>query len=106
VGLLLRVAQQESGFDPKAYNSRTTASGMMQIVPKWHPGVDPFDPAQAVPYAAKYLSTLHNQFGTWKLALAAYNWGPGNLKKYGIDNAPTETRNYYTEILADVPGAV
>lgn len=106
-GLLVRVAQQESGFDPQAYNKSSGASGMMQIVPKWHPDIkNPYDPVYAIPYAAMYLRQLYNQFGSWRLALAAYNWGPGNLKNKGIAAAPLETRNYMAQILADLPGVV
>lgn len=105
-GLLVRVAQQESGFDPNAKNAKSGAAGMMQIVPKWHPELsNPYDPVLAIPYAAKYLRQLYDQFHSWKLALAAYNWGPGNLQKYGISKAPAETRNYVAQITSDVPVA-
>jgi soluble lytic murein transglycosylase-like protein len=58
------------------------------------------DPAKAIPGAATYLARLYKATGTWRGALAAYNWGLGNLNKYGIDKAPAETRDYYTTILA------
>ena len=88
---------------------------MMQIIPRWHPSLDPgdaaaderaaLDPFQAMDYAAKYLSSLQRQFGTWKLALAAYNWGPGNLAKnlHAPGRWPAETLAYVAEITADVP---
>lgn len=101
--LLARVAYQESSFNPDAYNVATTASGLMQIVPRWHPEiVDPFNPSEAIPYAAKYLRELYDKTGSWKMALAAYNWGIGNLQKYGIQHAPEETRNYVAQISHDV----
>ena len=113
--LLLRLAQQESYFNPLATNP-SGAQGMMQIVPKWHPGVDPFKPEEAIPYAGKFLLDNFNRFGTWRAALAAYNWGPGNVKaalnKHSgdIDSVlmdvklvPLETRNYVAQITADVP---
>lgn len=102
-GLLGRVAFQESRFNPEAYNKGSGASGLMQIVPKWHPGVNPWNPNEAVPYAAKYLTQLHQQFGSWDKALAAYNWGPQNLKELlskpekrdnWVAHLPKETRNY------------
>jgi soluble lytic murein transglycosylase-like protein len=99
-GLLSRVAYQESRYNPDAYNP-SGASGIMQIIPKWHPGVDVWNPTEAIWYAAKYLRQLYNQFGSWTYALAAYNWGPGNLSRKGIDNAPLETRNYIAEITRD-----
>lgn len=108
--LLARLLMQESDFNPNAHNVRTDARGMAQIVPRWHPNiVDPFDPNEAIPYAAKYLARLHNNFGSWDVALAAYNWGWGNINKLigqygnnGFEHMPEETRNYVTQILGDV----
>lgn len=100
-GLLSRVAYQESRYNPRAI-SPANAQGIMQIVPKWHPNVDPFDARESIYYAAKYLRYLRNQTGNWTLALAAYNWGIENLTRKGIENAPTETRNYIAQIGADV----
>lgn len=115
--LLARVAYQESRFRPDIISGQTESSagaqGIMQIVPKWHPGVNPLNPPEAIAYAGKYLKKLHMQFGQWDKALAAYNWGPGNLgkaiKTYG-DNwlyaAPTETQNYVIQIVEDIPEAI
>lgn len=107
--ILSRVAFQESSFNPNAYN-RSGATGLMQIVPRWHPSVkNPNDPNEAIPYSASYLSRLKRQFGTWDKALAAYNWGEGNLQKsinrHGDDwrnHLPAETANYVTDIGGDV----
>ena len=109
--LVARVAEQESNFDPGAYNARSGASGMMQIIPKWHPGVNvtDLDPRDDILYAAKYLRENHNRFGSWSKALAAYNWGPGNLSK-AIDthagnwlaHAPRETQNYVRNVTGDL----
>lgn len=106
-GLLVRVAYQESRFRPEIINgslqSGAGAIGIMQIVPKWHPDVNPYDPFDSIDYAAKYLRRLHNQFGSWELALAAYNWGPGNVGKSPyFDEWPKETRDYVTQISSDV----
>lgn len=104
--LLVRVGEQESYFDPQAYNDGSGASGIMQLVPRWYPGVDPFNPSQAIPAAAESLRDYYDEFGAWSLALAAYNWGPGNLKN-ALDNDrpitawPTETRNYIVDIVGD-----
>jgi soluble lytic murein transglycosylase-like protein len=101
VGLLSRVAWQESHYKPDAV-SPDGASGIMQIVPRYHPGVDPFDPAQAISYAAGYLRDLFNRFDSWPLALAAYNAGPGKVEKYsGIPPFP-ETVEYVYGIMRDV----
>lgn len=107
--ILSRVAMQESSFNPSAYN-KSGASGLMQIVPRWHPTVkNPNDPNEAIPYSAKYLSELKKKFGTWDKALAAYNWGPGNVSKsigkHGDNwrnHLPAETANYVSEIGHDV----
>lgn len=107
-GLLERVAWQESRFRDDIITGKTVSSagaqGIMQIVPRWHPGVDPLDPAEAIPYAASYLRSLYRQFGTWRLALAAYNWGPGNISKYRDqpERWPAETIAYARDITRDL----
>ena len=112
--LLGRVAYQESRFRQDIISGETVSSagaqGLMQIVPRWHPNVDPLDPFDSIKYSAKYLKKLHSMFGSWDKALAAYNWGMGNLRKaiaqYGdgwINYAPKETQNYVKEITADIP---
>lgn len=45
---------------------------------------------------------LYRQTGDWAQALAAYNWGIGNVRRKGLAAAPAETRNYYAGILADI----
>lgn len=107
--LLVRQAFQESRFRDDIVSGQLASSdgaiGIMQIVPKWHPTVDPLNVPAAIDYAARFLKQLRTQFGSWELALAAYNAGPGNVLKYnGIPPFP-ETQNYVMEILADVPRA-
>lgn len=110
-GLLEAVAYRESRFRPEIINgqlrSGAGAVGIMQVIPKFHPELGEagaLDPKRAIPYAANYLRTLRDRFGTWPLALAAYNWGPGNLNGKDLvdgvigDDWPTETRNYVAEI--------
>lgn len=105
-GILSRMAYQESRFRDDIITgevkSSAGATGLMQIIPRYHPNVDPLDPVASIYYAAKYLKGLYNQFGTWAQALAAYNWGPGNLDEFGIANAPSETRNYVMQISNDI----
>lgn len=98
--LLREVARAESSFNPEAWNSESGASGLMQFLPSTAEelGIDPWLPAQAIEGAARYLRTLYGQFGSWPKALAAYNWGPGNLSKKGLANAPEETRKYTEQI--------
>lgn len=100
--MLSRVAYQESRFNETALNKSSGAQGMFQIVPKWHPTAKPYEWRAAADYAAQYLRQLYKQFGTWSKALAAYNWGPGNVSKYGLSRAPAETDNYYKQIMADI----
>lgn len=104
--MLLRLAYQESRFRDDIITGRTVSSagakGMFQLMPLHWKYVDPTDWQASADYAGAELRRLYRVFGTWALALAAYNWGEGNLKKYGIASAPRETRNYYAEILADI----
>lgn len=106
-GLLVRVAYQESRFRPEIISGALTSSagaiGIMQIVPKWHPDVNPYNAYESIDYAGSYLAKLHKQFGSWELALASYNWGPGNVsKKPHFDSWPLETQNYVAQISNDV----
>lgn len=107
--LLGRLLYQESRFRDDIISGKTVsragAVGIAQIVPKWHPDINPLDVAASIDYAAKYLRNLFNRFGNWGDALAAYNWGQGNLSKYKqglIAKMPSETVNYVNEISRDV----
>lgn len=107
-GLLARLLWQESRFKPNAENP-SGAIGIAQIIPRWHPQVGEAgarDPFRAIPYAAQYLRENYNKFGTWPLALAAYNWGPGSVSaaltnQLPVYEWPRETQNYMAEISAD-----
>jgi len=120
---LIYVALIESGFSPAA-RSHANAVGMWQIVPKtgsrfglmkskW---VDERrHPIKAAKAAAKYLSLLYNRFGSWSLALAAYNAGE-NAVQWALDKSglktfwdlmedgylPAETRDYVPKVFAAV----
>ncbi len=106
--MLARVAYQESRFRDDIINgdivSSAGAEGIMQIVPKWHPDVNPYNIPEAIDYAGKYLRNLYNSFGDWQLALAAYNFGQGNVRKWmaGEKALPTETKNYVDQISQDI----
>lgn len=110
--MLVRLAYQESRFRPDIISGQTLspagAAGLMQIVPRWHPTVDALDAHASIDYAADYLARLYRQFGTWELALQAYNWGPGNLSRFlrgELTALPAETANYSRQILADAGAA-
>ena len=72
---------QESGFNPIA-RSAGGAFGIAQIIPKWHPGVDVWDPDEALGYAASLVAGhLQRYGGDIRKALTAYHAGPGTLDK-------------------------
>lgn len=94
VGLFLAQINQESGFNPKAVSS-AGAIGIAQIVPRWHPGVNPRDPVASLRYAAKLMRSHYKKYGTWRDALSAYNSGRPWSQGRGI----SETRNYVRIIM-------
>jgi soluble lytic murein transglycosylase-like protein len=93
--LFLRLVQQESGWNPTA-KSHKGALGLAQLMPATARalGVDPMDPEQNLEGGARYLMRQYREFGSWRLALAAYNAGPAAVKKYGGIPPYKETRNY------------
>lgn len=93
--LFLRLVQQESGWDPSA-RSVKGAIGLAQLMPQTARllRVNPTDPAQNLDGGAKYLRWQYDEFGDWRLALAAYNAGPGAVQKYGGIPPYRETQNY------------
>jgi soluble lytic murein transglycosylase-like protein len=97
--ILAAMASQESGFNAGAV-SATGAQGLMQFMPATAQGlgVNPLDPASAVDGAARYLSSLKQQFGSTDLALAAYNAGPGNVSRYGGIPPFAETQSYVSAV--------
>ncbi len=115
-GLIARQAWQESRYRPDIVSGITRSSagalGIMQIIPRWHPELSPgdaaadasaaLDPHRAIDYAGRYLRSLFNRFGSWRLALAAYNAGPENVKKYGGIPPFRETQAYVRDIARDV----
>lgn len=93
--LFARLVQQESGWNPNAL-SHKGAMGLAQLMPDTarHLGVDPNDPYQNLEGGARYLAMQFREFGSWELALAAYNAGPDAVKKYGGVPPYNETTNY------------
>ncbi len=93
--LFLRLVQQESGWNTNA-RSVKGALGLAQLMPATAQalGVDPNDSHQNLEGGARYLRTQYNTFGTWELALAAYNAGPGAVQQYGGIPPYNETINY------------
>ena len=97
--LFLAMIQVESNFNPDA-ESGAGAIGIAQIVPRWHPGVDARDPYASLQYAARLLASHLREFGSERLALAAYNAGAGAVHSVG-NQVPNngETPNYVEKIL-------
>jgi len=98
--LFLRLVQQESGWNPGAV-SHKGASGLAQLMPATAVklGVDIDDPNENLEGGARYLRMMYDKFGSWKLALAAYNAGPGAVEKHGGVPPFDETQNYVKAIL-------
>lgn len=93
--LFLRLVQQESGWNATAV-SHKGALGLAQLMPGTAQflGVDPADPNQNLDGGARYLRRQFEDFGTWQLALAAYNAGPEAVRRHGGIPPYAETRNY------------
>ena len=98
--LFLRLVQQESGWNPGAV-SHKGATGLAQLMPGTARklGVDINDPRQNLEGGARYLKMMYDKFGSWRLALAAYNAGPGAVEKHNGIPPFNETRNYVKAIL-------
>lgn len=110
----------ESGLNPRA-TSRVRAVGLWQFMSAtgkyfglhndWYVD-DRMDPEKATDAACRYLKSLYGMFGDWELALAAYNTGPGNVKRAirksgykksfweAYSHLPRETRSYVPQFVA------
>lgn len=102
-GLLQRMFMQESGGG-KNLVSPAGAKGPFQFMDATAAeaglkGDDVYDLDKSAAAAAGYLVRLHNQFGSWEKAVAAYNAGPGNVRKYGGTPPFAETQNYVQQVL-------
>lgn len=98
-----RQIKMESNFSPTAYNPKSGATGIAQIIPRWHPNARPSDPEAALNYAARWIRSMLDNGMTYAKALASYNWGPGNVATWNGKRAslPAETRTYLDYILGD-----
>ena len=123
---LIYLAVAESGFNPRAIGPRTRsggrAGGMWQFMPTGGYGLtrngyvdERFDPEKSTRAYARYMKFIYDQLGDWYLAMAAYDWGAGNVQRavqktgyadfwelYKRNNLPGETKNYVPEILAAI----
>ncbi len=98
--MFLRLVQQESGWNAGAISNKG-ATGLAQLMPGTAArlGVDPTVPEQNLDGGAKYLRMMYDRFGSWRLALAAYNAGPMAVEKHGGIPPYAETKNYVIAIL-------
>ena len=123
--LLEALIQTESSGNPNAINPATGARGLGQTTPiawkdlvKFYPEVykkldyktDIFKPDVSRRATSDYLNIINKYLTNYKIpttpenVLASYNWGIGNVKKYGVTNAPKETKNYIQKILNIIKG--
>lgn len=100
VELFLRLVRQESGWNPRAVSSKG-AIGLAQLMPQTARllRVDPRDPVQNLQGGARYLRMMYDEFGSWRLALAAYNAGPEAVRAWRGVPPFSETRAYVVAIL-------
>ncbi len=119
---LIYLAVAESGFQPRAVNRGSHAGGMWQFMPTGNYGLvrdryvdERFNPEKSTLAYARYMKYLYDQLGDWYLAMAAYDWGAGNVQRavartgyasfwqlYQRGELPAETKNYVPEILAAI----
>ncbi len=98
--LFLRLVQRESGWNPNVTSSKG-AQGLAQLMPDTADllGVNINDPVENLNGGARYLRMMYDKFGNWRLALAAYNAGPGAVEEHDGIPPYDETKAYVIAIL-------
>jgi hypothetical protein len=107
VDFFARVIWRESRYNPAAVGPLTRSGQRAQGIGQFMPGtaaerrvLDPFNPVEALPKSAEFLSELRGQFGNLGLAAAAYNAGPQRVRDWlaGRRKLPRETRSYVSAV--------
>jgi membrane-bound lytic murein transglycosylase D len=119
--LLARCAFEECSWRPEVIDGTVPSSagalGILQLMPQFFASVRvpiPFtlaDTMAQIKESAQLLSAMHQRFGDWQVAVAAYNWGGGNVHhewamdadEYILADMPPQTQKYVREVFADVP---
>jgi TP901 family phage tail tape measure protein len=100
--LIAAIIQQESSFNPNS-KSPAGAMGLMQLTSdSWSDfgSGDIWDAYDNIMAGTKEFATYLKKYGgDIKTALAAYNWGPGNVDRKGLGNMPSETQDYIPKVL-------
>jgi hypothetical protein len=113
VEFFARVIWRESRYNPNAVGPLTRSGRRAEGIGQFMPGtaaerrlLDPFDPVEALPKSAEFLSELRGQFGNLGLAAAAYNAGPQRVRAWlaGRRPLPRETRNYVWAVTGRTAG--
>ncbi|HPO74114.1 MAG TPA: lytic transglycosylase domain-containing protein, partial [Armatimonadota bacterium] len=96
------IVRAESRFDNRTL-SHAGAMGLMQLMPETarNLGVtNPWDPTQNIMAGTRFLRWLLDEFGSTRLAVAAYNAGPGAVRRHGGVPPYAETQKYVNKVLA------
>ena len=105
--LVKAIIKAESDFNPRAV-SKKGAKGLMQLMPENIRAFrvsDPFDPRENIMGGTRYIKRMIKRYGgKLSLAIAAYNAGPENVKKYNNIPPFKETENYVKRVLAYYEG--
>lgn len=100
--ITLSIAKAESGFRHETRSPRG-AVGVFQLMPSTarRMGLNPYSLEDNIKGGVMYYKSMHKMFGSVELALAAYNAGPGNVKKYKAVPPFKETRRYVAKIMSE-----
>ena len=100
--ITLSIAKTESGFRHEARSSHG-AVGVFQLMPSTarRMGLNPYSLDDNIKGGIMYYKSMYKMFGSMELALAAYNAGPANVKKYRAVPPFSETKRFVAKIMAD-----